>query len=189
MPCHASAPQNPRQLRPPLPVPFALSPPHARSSSAPHSGASRMTLRPCAKKRSSRSSIFSRYQRRILSGLPIPIPRDTDGFCAGRSSRCIPPPSHRYFDASQHICCAAPQCCPPRAESSFGRCGVDSSDRTWTRNFARAAPLGTPRGSSARAVQWWWVGSPSSHDAAAQPRCQGTGSRIKCPSCPRQRQP
>ena len=106
-----------------------------------------------------------------------------------RSPRYIPPTPHGYLDAGQHIYRAAPCCGTSRTESSYCCCGMGFSGRTRTRSFSRPAPLGTPRGNSARALRWWWVGRASSHDTATQPRCQGTSGRLNCPGLPGERQP
>ena len=106
-----------------------------------------------------------------------------------RSSRCVPPAPHGYLDAGQHIYCAASCCGTSRTESSHCCCGMDPSGRARTRSFSGPPPLGTPRGYSARALRWWWVGCASSHDTATQPRHQGAGGRLNSPSLPGERQP
>jgi hypothetical protein len=106
-----------------------------------------------------------------------------------RSSRCVPPSPHGYLGAGRNIYRAAPCCGTSRTKSSYCCCGMGPSGRTWTRSFPGPAPLGTPRGYSARALRWWWVGRTSSHVIATQPRCQGTGSRLNSVGLPGERQP
>jgi hypothetical protein len=128
------------------------------------------------------------FQVILLRHSALHAPRGTNS-PAARSSRCLPPPPYGFLDAGQHIYCAAPQCGAPRTESSYCCRRVGPSGRARPRCFSRAAWLGTPGGYSARAFRRRWVGRTSSHDTAAQPRRQGTGSGLNCPGLPGQRQP
>ena len=108
---------------------------------------------------------------------------------AARSSRCVPPASHRYFDTGRHINCAASCCGTSFAQSSYLYCGMGLSSWMCMRSFSGPALLGTPRGYSARALQWWWLGFMSSYDAATQPWLQRTGSCFNSFGLPGERQP